>query len=147
MRLQELVDVSNGVAQSRGRLEKTAKLADLLKRLEPGEIGIGVTYLCGSLPQGRMGVGWSTVAQARSTAPSPIPSLELTDVESVFGQISAATGAGSSKRRASLLTDLFQRATATEQDFLVRLLSGDLRQGALEGVLTEAVAKAGRCGP
>ena len=147
MRLQELVDVSNGVAQLRGRLEKTAKLADLLKRLEPREIGIGVTYLCGSLPQGRMGVGWSTVAQARSTAPSPIPSLELTDVESVFGQISAATGAGSSKRRATLLTDLFQRATAEEQEFLVRLLSGDLRQGALEGVLTEAVAKAGGADP
>jgi DNA ligase-1 len=147
VRFHELVDVSNSVAQTRGRLEKTAKLADLVKRLEPGEIGTGVAYLCGSLTQGRVGVGWSALSQARSTPPSSIASLDLKDVEYAFGQISAATGAGSAKRRASVLTDLFRRATEAEQDFLVRLLSGDLRQGALEGVLSEAVAKAAGADP
>ena len=142
MRLQELVDASNAVAEARGRLEKTARLADLLKRLQADEIGVAVAFLTGSLPQGRIGLGWSTIAKARSTRAAEDSSLQLRDVHDVFDQISRSSGPGSGKVREHLLADLFQRATAAEQDFLVRLLAGELRQGAVEGVLAEAIARA-----
>jgi ATP-dependent DNA ligase I len=142
MRLQELVDVSNEVAAVRGRLEKTARLAQLLKRLQPDEVCTAVAYLIGSLPQGRIGLGWSAIAGARSISAARAPSLELRDVDEMFGRISHLTGAGSTKARTKLLGDLFQRSTPDEQGFLARLLAGELRQGAVEGVLAEAIAKA-----
>lgn len=142
MRLQELVDTSNAVAEVRGRLEKTARLADLLKRLHADEICMAVAFLMGSLPQGRIGLGWSTITKARSTRAAEHPSLQIRDVDEVFSHISRTSGSGSAKVRGQLLADLFQRATAAEQDFLVRLLAGELRQGAVEGVLAEAIAKA-----
>jgi DNA ligase 1 len=142
MRLQELVDVSNAVAGVRGRLEKTARLADLLKRLHPDEIRTAVAYLTGALPQGRIGLGWAAIARARSTPPAKVPSLEIRDVDEAFGRISSTTGRGSASARTQLLSDVFERATTDEQDFLARLLSGELRQGAVEGVLAEAIAKA-----
>ena len=142
MRLAELVDASNGVAAVSGRLEKTSRLAALLKKLQPDEIAIGVAFLSGSLPQGRIGIGWSAIAEARSEGASPSAILELHTVNDYFGQIGRTAGPGSSKHRARLLGELFQQATVEEQDFLVRLLSGDLRQGALEGVLSDAIARA-----
>ena len=137
-----MVDASSAVAEVRGRLEKTGRLADLLKQLHPDEIATAVAFLTGSLPQGRIGLGWSAIAQARLAVAASGPSLEIREVDEVFDRIARTTGAGSAKERAALLRELFQRATAAEQDFLVRLLSGDLRQGALEGVLSDAIAKA-----
>ncbi len=142
MQLRELVDVSNSVAAARGRLEKIGKLADLLKRLGPDEIRIAVAYLSGSLPQGRIGVGWSAISDARAITPASQIPLELRDVHDVFDRVSRVAGAGATRTRMELLSELFSRATIDEQDFLVRLLSGDLRQGAQEGILTEAIAKA-----
>jgi DNA ligase-1 len=144
MRLQELADVSTDVTRARGRLEKTAKLADLLKRAQPDEICVAVAFLSGALLQGRIGVGWTIISEARTVDPSPTPSLELAEVDRTFVQIANTTGAGATRTRTQLLSDLFRRATATEHDFLTRLLSGELRQGALEGVLTDAVARAAR---
>jgi DNA ligase-1 len=142
MRLQELVEVSNAVADVRGRLEKIGKLSDLLKRLHRDEIRIAVAYLSGSLPQGRIGVGWSAISQARAMAPASHPVLELRDVHDALDRLSGVRGAGATRARSQLLVDLFSRATEREQDFLVRLLSGELRQGAQEGVLGEAIARA-----
>jgi DNA ligase-1 len=142
MRLQGLVDVSNAVARTRSRLEKTAMLAGLLKQLQGREISIGVSYLSGSLPQGRVGLGWSAISNAQTAVAAETPSVELLDVDAIFEQIARTSGAGAGRTRTQLLTTLFTRATRDEQDFLVRLISGDLRQGALEGVLAEAVAKA-----
>jgi DNA ligase 1 len=142
MRLQELVDVSSSVAGTRSRLEKIDRLANLLKPLRDREIRVAVTYLSGALPQGRIGLGWAVTASARAAAPSEISSLELLEADAVFASIAGTSGSGASRTRAQLLSALFARATREEQDFLVRLISGELRQGALEGVVLEAVAKA-----
>ena len=147
MQLQELVDVSNAVAEARGRLDKIGKLAQLLKKAAPDEVRLAVAFLSGALLQGRIGIGWSIVSQSRDVAPAMESSLSLSETHHTFDRIASTKGAGATRLRAQLLSDLFRRATSTEQDFLVRLLSGELRQGAQEGVLAEAVAKAAGAPP
>ncbi len=142
MRLAELVETSNAVAAVSGRLEKIDRLASLLARLAPEEIPAGVAFLCGAPRQGRIGMGWRLIATARAVDAVRQPSLTLLDVDAVFEQIGAASGAGSTTERTTLLRGLLARATRAEQDFLVRLLLGELRQGALEGVLVEALGRA-----
>jgi DNA ligase 1 len=142
MQFSDLVSVSNDVARARGRLDKTARLAELVKRLEPDEVTIAVAFLSGSLLQGRIGIGWSLIAQARNAVAAGEPSLTLREVHEAFDRIAATGGSGATRKRSSILSGLFARATSDEQEFLGRLLSGDLRQGALEGVLMEAIAKA-----
>src|SRR4051812_32669463 len=142
MRFHEIVDASNAVARTRSRLQKTAALADVLRRMGPDEVAVGVAYLSGALAQGRVGLGWSAISSARGTAAAATPSLDVLDVHTAFEHISRTSGSGAATTRARLLADLFSRATEAEQDFLGRLISGELRQGALAGVLTEAIAKA-----
>jgi len=142
MRLVELAALSKSVADTPSRLEKIALLAGALKNLTPLEIEIAVAYLTGTLVQGRVGIGWSAVSQARAVHAAPAPVLELSQVNRAFDRISRISGAGAASTRARLLSELFSQATRGEQEFLARLLSGDLRQGALEGVLTDAIAKA-----
>jgi len=142
MKLDDLVQVSAAVAATSGRLEKTSLLAALLTRLAPDEIPIAIGFLTGWPHQGRLGVGWTTVASARDHAPAAEPSLELRDVDHAIGQLISVRGKNSASERARLIGDLFARATANEQEFLSGLMIGEVRQGALEGVLLEAVAKA-----
>ena len=144
MRLSELVATSTSVAESSGRLEKIDRLASLLARVPPAEVEIVVAFLSGSLRQGRIGVGYSTIADVRAAAPADQPSLLLLDVDAAFERVGSTSGAGSAAERVRLLRDLMSRATRDEQDFLVRLMFGELRQGALEGVLIEAVATASK---
>src|SRR5581483_9830822 len=146
MRLLELVETSNAVASVSGRLEKIDRLATLLSRLAPDEIEMAVAFLSGSSRQGRIGVGWSLINQAKASAaaapPATTPTLDLRDLDDTFARIASISGAGSTRERMRLLGEIFSRATALEQEFLVKLLFGELRQGALEGVLIEAVARA-----
>ena len=142
MQLSDLAETSDAVAANPSRLEKIGRLAELLRRLPPDEIEIAIAFLSGSLRQGRVGVGFSAISGLRSVEPSPSPTLELRDVDAAFSRVAAAAGSGSAAVKASTLGALFSKATAREQHFLVRLLFGELRQGALEGVLTEAVARA-----
>jgi DNA ligase-1 len=142
MKLEELVQVSATVAATPGRLQKIAKLAALLTRLEPDEVPIAIGFLIGWPHQGRLGVGWATVASAREQAPAAEPTLELRDVDNAIGQLISVRGKNSASERSRLIGDLFARATANEQGFLSALVIGEVRQGALEGVLLEAVAKA-----
>ncbi len=142
MALSDLVVASNAVAGTRGRLEKIATLAALLKTAAPEDVRIAVSFLSGALLQGRIGVGWSAVSAMRDVPPAAEPSLDLRHVHEAFDEVARVKGAGATEQRVRLLTGLFSRATQVEQEFLVRLLSGELRQGALEGVLAEAVAKA-----
>jgi DNA ligase-1 len=142
MLLRALVDVSLAVSRTRSRIEKIDRLADVLKRTQPDEISIVVAYLSGSLPQGRIGIGWSVISRVRAIAPAAQPALEVREIHDRFDRIAGMRGAGAAGSRSRLLTDLFGRATESEQDFLIRLLSGELRQGAQEGVLADAVAKA-----
>jgi DNA ligase-1 len=142
MRLAELVATSDATAATSGRLDKVDRLAALLERLSPDEVEVGVAFLSGSPLQGRIGVAGSVVAAARSTTPATEPTLNLEEVNAAFGRIAATSGRGSAAAKAQHLRDLFGRATAGEQEFLIRLLFGELRQGALEAVLIEAIAKA-----
>jgi DNA ligase-1 len=147
MRFDGLVSASRMVAESSGRLDKTGHLAALLKRLSPEEIEIAVAFLCGSPRQGRIGIGGSLLSTLRDTIPAETATLELTEVDQCFARVASATGTGSSATRSRILRDLLGRATRDEQDFIVRLVFGELRQGALEGVLVEAVARASAVPP
>jgi DNA ligase-1 len=147
MLLSELVETSNAVQAASGRLDKTSRIAALLTRLAPDEIEIAVTFLSGAMRQGRVGIGWAAIRNAASTPPGETSSITLQDVDRTLAQIASARGDGSARLRAGLLRDLLERATVSEQDFLVRLLHGELRQGALEGVVVDAVAKAAAVRP
>jgi len=142
MRLFEVVTASRAVAGTAGRLEKIGHLSDLLSRIPPDEIAIVIAILSGEPRQGRMGIGGALLSSMRGVPPADVPSLDLGDVDAAFDRIAAASGAGSSSSRAQLLRQLLERATADEQDFLLRLMFGELRQGALEGILMDAVARA-----
>src|SRR5512139_1642921 len=143
MRLGDLARTSAAVARASARLAKIALLADALRALAPGERGFGVAWLAGDLPQGRIGIGWAALRSAlEATAPARDEALSIADADAAFSRIAAVKGAGSGGERARLLADLLGRATGGERDFLVRLVTGELRQGALEGVLAEAVARA-----
>lgn len=117
-------------------------LASLLRTLAPAELEIGVHYLSGDIPQGRIGIGYSALQTAASHFASDSDTLSLTDVDRKLADLSALRGAGSAGRRAESLRDLFSRATSDEQRFLLRLLSGELRQGALGGIMQDAIAAA-----
>jgi len=142
MRLAEVVTASAAVASTAGRLEKIGHLAALLQRVPPDDIPIVIPFLSGDTRQGRIGIGGAALSALRDVPPADVPSLELREVDEAFDRVAAASGAGSSASRAELLRQLLGRATRGEQDFLVRLLFGELRQGALEGVLADAVARA-----
>ena len=147
MKLDELVQVSAAVAATSGRLEKISKLAALLARLTPDEVPIAVGFLTGWPRQGKLRVGWATVSAARDCPPAAAPALELSDVDAAFDHLTTVRGKSSSAERARLLDELYSRATAQEQQFLGNLMIGEVRQGALEGVLLEAIAKAANLAP
>ena len=147
MQLSELVAVADAVASTRGRLEKIGALASLLARLEPQEADVAVGFLAGAPRQGRLGIGPASIREARQVAPAAQAGLSLCDVDTAFAALRRISGAGATRERTTRLRELLAQATAAEQDFLVRLLFGELRQGALEGVLLEAVAKAARVPP
>ena len=141
MLLNVLVSTSNQVAATSGRLAKITLLADLLKQASPDEIELAIAYLSGTIRQSKIGVGWATLQKAK-THVATSASLQLRDVDETLEKIATTSGKGSTGEKQRLLGDLFAKATAEEQEFLFRLLTGELRQGALEGIMVEAVAKA-----
>jgi DNA ligase 1 len=140
--LAKLVDTSQAVGEHAARRTKIARMADFLRGLAPLEIDIGVSYLAGVTRQGRSGIGYALIRDARPAANGEEPELTLTEVDDTLDQIARATGRGSVAERSRLLSALFAKVTAREQEFLMRLLLGELRQGALEGLMIEAVATA-----
>ena len=140
MLLHEIADASADVAGTSSRLAKVERLAAPLAHTTPAEAPVAVAYLSGMLPQGSIGVGWASLREL--PAPAAVPQLELLDVDSAVARIAETTGPGSQAARRSELEALFARATEGEQRFLRALLLGELRQGALEGVMADAVAKA-----
>jgi DNA ligase-1 len=143
MQLHQLVTVSSRVAATSGRLEKIALLAELIAQLDPAEIEIAIGFLIGWPRQGKLGIGWATVRDHRPP-PAPVPELELASIDWVFETIKGLKGKGSSGQRSELFAALLSRATAPEQEFLGALALGEVRQGALEGVVSAAVARAAR---
>jgi DNA ligase-1 len=142
MLLHDLVTTSASVAEASARRSKIGLLADLLTRLAPDEIEIAIGMLSGEPRQGRMGIGYATLWSSKDTDAADTPTLRLVDVDDAFTDLAATKGSGAAAARQHRLRDLLRRATRPEQDFIVRLLFGELRQGALEGILVEAVAKA-----
>ncbi len=142
MLLLDLVTVSTRVGSTRARLEKIRALAELLAKLGPEEVALGVSWLSGALPQGRIGIGYSTVRKTAEVPPAAQPTLTLREVDGTLSSLAGLKGAGSQAERARLLHGVFARATAPEQAFLAKLLVGELRQGALEGVMADAIAQA-----
>lgn len=136
-----LVEVADRVAATPGRLAKADALADLLRALDESEVVPAVGMLVGRLRQGRTGVGWRSVQGARPD-PASMPSLSVTDVDDAVTGLASAGGAGSAQVRADLLAGLLGRATAAEQDFVVRMLLGEMRTGALDAVVLEGAARA-----
>jgi len=136
-----VVTASTLVGETTARSRKVAILAELLRRLDPGEVPICVGFLSGVPRQGRVGVGYRTVYGVQPR-PAEEASLTVIDVDRAVDEIEGATGPGSARRRAELLAGVLGRATAPEAAFLRRLFTGELRQGALAGVMADAVAKA-----
>ncbi|MBI5445085.1 MAG: ATP-dependent DNA ligase [Deltaproteobacteria bacterium] len=147
MLLAELAALSRRLAETRSRTRKITELADLLARLGGTEVEIGVSFLSGDLRQGKIGLGPAAVRRAAAAPAASEASLTLADADAAFGELARLTGPGSTAERTRRLSALFGRATAAEQEFLIRLVLGELRQGALEGFLVEAVARASRVNP
>jgi len=145
MLLAAVVATSQRVAETSRRLEKIDLLAALLRQLDPEEVQIVVAYLSGYTRQGRIGVGYAALRDAPATSETAV--LEMREVDRVLGELAAVKGAGSDRQKRSLLHSLLSRATAQEQTFLTGLLLGEIRQGALEGIMLEAVAKASGIAP
>jgi len=129
------------VTNTRSRLAKIDALATVLRGLEPDEIEPAIGLLTASPRQGRLGVGWRTLS-ARGGEHAETPSLTVADVDETFSRLTGIGGSGSAAARTSLLDELVQRATAGEWNLLIRIMTGELRTGALEGVLLDAVARA-----
>ncbi|MGD2082823.1 MAG: ATP-dependent DNA ligase [Chromatiales bacterium] len=140
--LARIVRTSEQLRSTRSRREKTALLADCLTGLGAGEVRTAAAYLMGELPQGRPGIGPAILAQAASVPAASDPTLGLNEVERRLSELRAVTGSGSQEKRRALIGGLFIRATGPEQGFLRRLILGELRQGALQGLMAEAVARA-----
>ena len=139
--LAVVVSASKDVTDTTSRSRKVAILAELLRRLDATEVPIAVGFLTGVPRQGRVGVGYSTI-YGIELAPAGEPSLEIAELDAAIAQVLATTGSGSAARRRQILETLLSRATEEEADFVKRLFTGGLRQGALAGVMTDAVAKA-----
>ncbi|MBM6402374.1 ATP-dependent DNA ligase [Phycicoccus sonneratiae] len=138
--LADLVAVSGEVAATRSRTAKTAAIAGLLARADADEVGTVVAFLSGVLPQRRLGVGYRSLSALPE--PAGASSLTVAEVDAAFDGLAATAGAGSTAARRAALADLMGRATADEQAFLRALMTGNLRQGALDGVVLGAVAAA-----
>jgi DNA ligase-1 len=139
--LAEVVRASAAVAATSSRLAKIRVIADCLRALEPQEVEIALPYLSGDIRQGRLTLGYSTLRSAMGN-PAAAPGLTLAEVDAAFDRLKNVKGKGAAGTRQRQLKSLFERATSEEQDFLLRLIVGELRQGALEGVMLEAVAAA-----
>lgn len=140
--LTDLVEASRRISASAAKLKKIRELAACLRALDPAEIELGAQYLSGEVRQGRFGLGYAVLSEVAACSPAAEPSLTLAQVDHALGHIASIGGAGSASRRAAALRELFERATRSEQAFLLRLLAGELRQGALAGIMLEAIAVA-----
>lgn len=140
--LAEIVATSRDVAATRSRKQKTARFAAVISRFEPSEVRPGVGFLCGELRQGKLGVGYRSLQQLRQLPHATEPSVTVLELDTLFQELSELSGKGSAGRQAALLRGLFERLTAEEADFVARLLVGELRQGALEALVIEALGAA-----
>lgn len=141
MSLIALAETSQQLAKTARRLEKIALLDTYLRQLNAIDLALAIHYLSGQIPQGRIGVGGAWLREVSRTIPAAAPSLTLADVDFAFREISGLSGTGSQVTGKRRLENLFRLATPAEQNFLLRLLAGEVRHGALQGIMLEAIAK------
>jgi len=139
--IADVVAASEAVAETSSRSEKVAILAVLLASLEPAEVAVVAGFLSGAPRQGRVGVGYATIYEVECV-PAAAPSLSVAELDLAIARIEEASGAGSAAKRRQELVELLGRTTPPEADFVRRLLTGGLRQGALAGLMVDAVARA-----
>ncbi|MGW3238113.1 ATP-dependent DNA ligase [Streptomyces olivaceus] len=140
MLLARLAQVSREVAETSARSRKTALLAELFREAEAEDVPVVIPYLAGRLPQGRIGVGWKVLG--RPVPPADAPTLTVRDVDTRLTRLGAVSGAGSQAERTRLVGELMGAATEDEQRFLTGLLTGEVRQGALDAAAVEGLAAA-----
>lgn len=140
--LADLVATSRAVGETRSRNAKLARLADYFRPLDPDSLAVAASYLSGQLPQGKIGIGWSSAAKAHAVSGAEAATLALRDVDGALSTLAAASGPGSVRLRKETLERLFSAATSDERDFLAGLVVGEVRQGALESLIGEALARA-----
>jgi len=145
--LAELAEVSRRVGGTSSRTAKIGELAAALRALDPSEIEIAVLYLSGELPQGKIGIQYSTLQTAAHVETADRATLSITDLDRRLTELAALRGVGSARKRTQELGELIALSTASERDFIFRLLTGELRQGALAGVMLEAIAAAANLAP
>ncbi len=141
VQLARLVEVVSKVRATTKKTEKVALLADFLRQTQGKETNLAALYLSGSLRQGKIGVGWRMIQAAMSDAAGSEPTLTLMEVDAALDSVAADQGPGSSERKVLHLRQLFEQANADERQFLTQLLTGEVRQGALEGLILDAIAK------
>jgi ATP-dependent DNA ligase I len=139
--LADVVTASKDVADTSSRSRKVGILADLLRGLDPNEVPLAVGFLAGVPRQGRVGVGYSTIYGIEH-APAEAASLTIDELDRAIADVKGTTGSGSAAKRKHILSELLVRATEQEADFVKRLFTGELRQGALAGLMVDAIAKA-----
>ena len=139
--LADVVTASGEVGATSSRSRKIAILAELLNRLDPNEVALAVGFLTGTPRQGRVGIGYSTI-YGIERAPAAAASLTIGELDRAIAEVQRMTGSGSAAKRKQILGELLGRATAQEADFVKRLFTGGLRQGALGGLMVDAIAKA-----
>ncbi|HEX9376676.1 MAG TPA: ATP-dependent DNA ligase [Actinomycetota bacterium] len=144
MLFEDIARASVGVAATPKRLEKVARLAEALGHASPDEVPVAVAHLSGDIPGGTIGVGWASLRDP--PPPAATATLRVLEVQRAFEELRSTAGSGSQTRRRAILHDLLARATAPEQAFLRGLMLGEIRQGALEGLMVEAVARASGVG-
>ncbi|AVZ76271.1 ATP-dependent DNA ligase [Streptomyces lunaelactis] len=140
MLLARLVDVSRTVAATSARSRKIAALAELFAGTRPADVSLVISYLAGRVPQGRIGIGWSVLKEP--VPPADDPRLTVAGTDTALSALAEVAGPGAKAERKRLVRELLAVATPAEQEFLMRLLMGEVRQGALDAVALEAVAKA-----
>ena len=139
--LADVVTASKEVTDTSSRSRKVAVFAALLSALDPDEVPLAAGFLADAPRQGRVGVGYATIYGIEQ-APAGEASLTIDELDRAITEVQETTGSGSASKRKQLLADLFGRATAQEADFIRRLFTGELRQGALAGLMIDAIAKA-----
>ncbi|NEB90840.1 ATP-dependent DNA ligase [Streptomyces bauhiniae] len=145
MLLTRLAEVSGQVAATASRTRKTDLLAELFRDAEPDDVPVVIPYLAGRLPQGRIGVGWKVLG--REVAPAAEPTLTVRGVDALLTELASVSGAGSQAERARIVDKLMGAATEDEQRFLRGLLTGEVRQGALDALAVEGLARATEADP
>ena len=133
MLFAEIVRTSRSVGGTRARLQKIARLAECMRGFDPAERQAGVAFLTGELRQGRIGLGYAAVRDAMPGSAAPAPQLAVAAVDLAFAEIASMSGPGSARAKLQRLGQLLSQATVEEQEFLARLVFGELRQGRRRG--------------